>query len=494
MERQTPWTLEISEDRMSARLCVSEDFLGDPQKLRTAIIQTGIVFGITDDGIAQALSSRGTPVIVASGQPPTAGIDDDINLFISQEDLTGRLVGGVGEDLRITYEVPSVQPGQVIAELHPGKAGEAGTDIYGKKVPPARIKQIRLVTLGGTALSENGYKVIAASVGRPRLEIHSLQYRFQVLPVHIHKNDVTLETAHLKFDGDIVVRGSVMEGTSVQATGNVEVLGNVDGATVKAGQSVQIAGNVIKSKIEAGFDWKPLAEQLPLLEETIKTLSEITVVLEQLEEQGKLNTLPLAVLAEKIIKIRHPGYHDILQRLAGGLFEATKKIPALTGTFNLKELLMKLNYQNWQKLSDVPQAASQALLIRTQIEHIMESRANIRCAYALNASIRASGKITIFGQGSFHSQLAAHEEVEISGIIRGGDISAEHVITAGLVGSEAGAQTTMRVGKRGYMLIQKAFENTIFIVGESKLKLTHSISRCRVTSDRDGLVHLKPGY
>ncbi|HHX73860.1 MAG TPA: DUF342 domain-containing protein [Firmicutes bacterium] len=492
MGLESAWDLHVSEDRMSAELTVTTGYQGSAEDLLKSLRQAGITYGVLATGIEEALANRNAPVQVAAGLPPEHGRDDSIIFAVPREALLGEITLRVGTDLHRAYEIPSVKPGQLLAELIPGTPGKEGRDVYGKSVAPPRIRQYRLAALSGTKLSADKNRIYAASAGRPHLEVYGTQYRFHVQPVFFHRNDLTLETAHLVFDGDIVVQGSVLEGTTVTAMGQVDILGNVVGATVTAGQSIRVTGNVIQSTVRAGYDFVLLQETLPLLEQVLQMLSGLSNILEQLDKQGRMPRLPFALVVEKAISLQYGTYGELCKQLTAMLEKAAKKIPGLSGTLDAANIGAKLNYRSWEGGGDLAAAASALLAAREALHMLIENTADVTLAYALNSSVTASGRILVRGQGSFHSRLVAGKEVEITGITRGGSVTAENKIKAGIVGSDAGALTLLSVGKRGSMEIDSAFENTVFTVGESRQRLTGTVKRVRVVLDRDGLVHLRP--
>ena len=494
MKQESLWDLHVSEDRMSAELTVFTDFKGNAEDLLQALRQAGIINGVLREGIEEALANRNNPVLVASGRPPEPGEDDSIAFAVPKEALLGEIAYRVGADLHRAYEIPSVKPDQLLAELIPGTPGKEGRDVYGKSVAPPRIRQYRLVALSGTKLSDDNLKIYATSVGRPHLEIYGIQHRFQVQPVFIHRNDLTLETAHLAFDGDIVVQGSALEGTTITATGHVDIMGNVVGATVSAGQSVNIRGNVIQSTVQAGYDFLLLKETLPLVEQVLQMLSGLSSVLGQLDKQGRMSRLPFALVVERAVSLQYGTYGELCKQLAAMLEKAVKKIPVLSRTIDTAKISAGLDYRTWKGKGNLSAAASGLLAAREALNVLVENTANVTFANALNSTVTASGKILVRGQGSIHSRLVAGKEVEITGIIRGGSATAENKIKAGHVGSDAGALTRLSVGKKGHMEIDSAYENTVLTVGESKQRLTGTVKYVRVALDRDGLVSLRPRH
>ncbi|NLZ93477.1 MAG: DUF342 domain-containing protein [Firmicutes bacterium] len=485
--------LSISEDNLEAYLCVLPNFTGDIKDLQNILVQAGIKFGLLHEALGKALLQRNQPLCVAKGTPPQPGTDDSITLHFPEEELTGEMITKLSEDLRLSYEVPSVKPGEVIAVWQRGRDGENGQDIMGRTIAPPRCRRLKITCRQGTELREDG-KIIATMAGRPCLAQTDLRYRFEVMPVYIHAQDLTAEMPHLKYDGDVVIKGNVLEGTSVKATGTVDVLGNVIGSAIETKKSVRINGNLIQSSVQAGYDLQALQELHSVLQKISDSLTLLTAALEQLQEQPQFQKLPFAIVVEKILKLRHPTFQKDIGQLTTILTEITKNVPELTATFSREQILNKLDFQQWETSADLDTALTQTMALQQQIDSFYEIEANINCKYALNSHLTAAQHISINGQGCFHSQLLAGSTVTISNIARGGIIKAGQTIKVNRVGSEAGAATTLQVGRLGVIEVLTAHENTLFIVGSNKLKLGEILHNTRVRLDQDARIALHPRY
>ena len=165
--------------------------------------------------------------------------------------------------------------------------------------------------------------VNATAAGRPSRFRSRQQYRFEVVPVYLHQQDLTIDMPRLKFAGDIVIKGNVTEGTSIEALGNVDILGDVIGAAVTAGQSVRVNGNIIRSTIQAGHNIQALKEAETLLEELKQQLAVLPTAIKQLQEQSPLQHIPVPVVVEKVLALRYPTYRQALTQLETVLSSAT---------------------------------------------------------------------------------------------------------------------------------------------------------------------------
>jgi len=487
------WELSISEDNLKAYLAVTPAFAGSVKDLQQILDQAGIKFGIINEALEKVLQQRNQSLCVARGTPPQPGTDDKIKFQIPEEELTGEMITELGEDLRLTYEVPSVKPGDVIAVWQRGRDGESGQDIMGRTVAPPRCRRFQVLCRQGTELQEDG-KIVATMAGRPSLIRDDRRFRFEVTQVYVHAQDLTVEMPRLKYDGDVVIRGNVLEGASITATGTVDVLGNVIGGVITTQKSVRVNGNIIQSTVQAGFDLQLVQNLYSALEKIAESLALLSAALKQLQEQPHFQKLPFAAVVENVLKLRLPTLQKDIDQLNTILTEAAKNVPELTATFSLKQYLNELNFREWKTFADLEAALAQTEALQQRIESFSEVDANISCKYALNSRLTAAQHINITGQGCFHSTLLAGSTVIVNNIARGGTIRAEQLIKINRVGSEAGAATTLQVGRKGVIEVLTAHENTLFIVGSNKLKLGEAIYSTKIRLDEDARIALLPRY
>ncbi|MCW3488720.1 DUF342 domain-containing protein [Dethiobacter alkaliphilus] len=490
MSRQTAERITISADKMHAELYIAADDQVSAEDIASEIEAAGVCFGLNKEAVNTALTSRDVPVTLATGEQPQPGSEDSLEFHVPEHMLDKDVCLGIREDLQRKSEIPSVEAGQPIVTRIAGTPGTPGTDVLGNTVEPPPIPTLYLRALSGTELSEDANTVVATITGRPRLERDGRMYRLQVQPSYTHPGDVTTSVGHLVFQGDVSVFGNVMEGTSISATGNIEILGSVNGAMLQAGQSIRVTGNVIKSEITSGTErlfWQQVA---PLMAQISLQLYELAGVLEQLDERGQLSQLPFAQIASRVISLRFEEYPKTLQALQQAVLPQNKKTPLPSGAEELLPLVQCLNPEHWTNLSDLQTLATRVYQNKISVSDMTEIHADINLSYTLNAKIRSAGSIIVEGQGCIHSLLEAGEEIQVQGKLRGGSVQAPKRIFAREVGSEAGAITTLITGKSGRIDIDNAYENTVFVVGKGTRKVSEQIGRTTASLDQEGLVQL----
>jgi hypothetical protein len=73
--------------------------------------------------------------------------------------------------------------------------------------------------------------------------------------------DVCNSTGNIDFDGSIIVNGDVLAGFTVKASGNINVVGNVEGAVLDAGGDIKIVAGLVgqgRGKATCGGSFKAL--------------------------------------------------------------------------------------------------------------------------------------------------------------------------------------------------------------------------------------------
>lgn len=222
----------VSRDRMEAFLQI-EMPEGAARPEREAVLarlrEVGVKHGVLSEPIDLAIRQPGLRVLCAKGTPAENGIDAKIEVLVDQSQK-GRPVeledGSV--DFKNIGMYSDVEKGRVIAQKVPATPGTPGSDVLGNPVPPRPGKDVPL-PMGANLQIVDGVRLVAATGGN--LVINN--GKFSVSPVLQIASDVDLSTGNIDFSGDVVIRGSVQEGFSVKAGGNVDISGIVSGGSVE---------------------------------------------------------------------------------------------------------------------------------------------------------------------------------------------------------------------------------------------------------------------
>ncbi len=189
-------------------------------------------------------------VLIASGLPALAGAGASVEILVERGNRAGCEREDGTLDFRQVHSIVPVVRGQSLARRTPARAGRDGLSVCGKKTAAAAgsdqvLKagenvQINMVEGSELYVAEAaGALVLAAdeiSVGR-------------MLRIGGH---VDFRTGNLDFDGVIVVDGSVLQGFSLKATGDIQIAGALEsGASVCAGGDLVVGGGILGRRTKA---------------------------------------------------------------------------------------------------------------------------------------------------------------------------------------------------------------------------------------------------
>ncbi len=245
--------LIVSDDRMSALIDPEDEMLSglDIHLLKELLNKAGIRHGVVDDLVLSDFlseaSQRERPWEVARGTPPDPGKQSRIRycfntdpLVVGKEDESGRI------DFKNRGEIPQVKTGDLLAEIIPGVPGRPGVDVYGMEVPPPAHPPVKLLYGKGTYCHPDGLKVYSQIDGRPEL---TSEDRICVSPDLVITGDVGYATGHVSFEGNVEVRGAVLEGFHVRAH-NLRAE-EINRADIAVGGDVTVSGGIIGSRVQA---------------------------------------------------------------------------------------------------------------------------------------------------------------------------------------------------------------------------------------------------
>lgn len=193
--------------------------------------------------------------LVATGWPPVPGSDGTVEYLVEptrEFRPEARHDGGV--DFHAVATIPDVREGQLLAALVDPTPGTPGRTVRGDAITSEPGAAAELPTGDNVRVSEDGRRLYAARNGL--LEVSG--GRMSVRPEFVVPGDVDLSSGSLSFSGDVIVRGSVRPGFTVQAEGRVVVMGDVEDAEVRGGTIVWVRGAVVgdRSLVHSAGDAK----------------------------------------------------------------------------------------------------------------------------------------------------------------------------------------------------------------------------------------------
>lgn len=226
-------TITVSKDKMTAALRI--EMQADSKKptinmIMDKINEIGIVFGIQEQAIKQAIQYGANDVVIAKGKAPVNGENASIikKIDAAKQGQPENLENGRVDFKNLNLFVV-VKEGELLAERIPQTPGIPGMDILGGVVAAKPGKTMMLPAGKNTKIVDE-HKVVATIDG----QVLVTGNKMSVTPTIEIKNDVDLSTGNIEFNGSVIVRGSVQAGFMIKAEGDVDVFGSISGGTVEA--------------------------------------------------------------------------------------------------------------------------------------------------------------------------------------------------------------------------------------------------------------------
>ena len=264
--------VEISEDEMKSFITIVPPNPGgrdlDIDDVMDELELKGVRNGIKKEAIGETLDGEiyTIPVLVAEGIAPQNG--EDAKLVFNfrtekklqlEEDEKGQVNF---KDLNL---VENVVAGQLLATKVQATKGRPGRTVTDRPIDAKDGKDLELDPGKNTEISQDGMSIIAAINGQVTLS----SGKVTVEPIYEVSGDVDIHTGNILFLGTVIVKGSVEDGFSIKAAGDIEVRGSVGKCLLDAEGNINIKQGVmgkLEGQIKAGGSvWAKFLEQVNVI-------------------------------------------------------------------------------------------------------------------------------------------------------------------------------------------------------------------------------------
>lgn len=405
---------------------------------------------------------------IATGVMPKEGKDGWLEL------LTERDQDQKDGNVHDIVSTPSVHTGQAFAKIHPPIPGIPGITVTNEPAPPKQTSPLIVKTGKGTVVHD-GMTMIATEPGRPFITQTANTVKVSILPKYTHKDNVNSTSGNLRIMGDIDLLGSVAEGMSVEAIGEIFILGNTNMSTIKTNGTIKIAKKVIGSTLSAGkgnmIDEVTRDILVCIKMDVDRMISSIEQLIQspafQMRDLPKRGLEPLIrlLIIQKFqtLPISIKKYHEMLNEWEDLL---DKKWLDL-GEEMYRYFLTSIP----NKVVTLPELLALSKRIEEQSRQSDELNvlhSTITALYAINSTMYCRGDVNIFGKGCYNSKIYADGKITVNGILRGGEVYGGLGVHANEAGSELGVATKISVPRNQTVTINKAREGTEIIIGTVK--------------------------
>ena len=253
--------ITISDDRVEAYISLLPPDTGGGtltfQQIIDEIASKGVSFGIDESVLKRVLENRvyGEEVCFAKGTFPEDGRDGELVFHFNTECSGTPTVNE--KDGKVDYKdlnlFEQVSTGQKLVSRLPATQGSPGYTVTGRELKQKVGKEAKLPGGKNVTYDEERLTMSAGISGR-------VDYKNRAVTVsscYNIKGDADLSVGNITFDGDVVIKGNVISDITIQATGNIEVYGAVEGAKLIAEGNIVLRSGIQgndKGILEAGGD------------------------------------------------------------------------------------------------------------------------------------------------------------------------------------------------------------------------------------------------
>ncbi|WP_027340553.1 flagellar assembly protein A [Halonatronum saccharophilum] len=492
----TPKVIKSSEKYEDFVIIGDRDDIVEAQKVKVSDLYAklddlGIIYGINAKKLVEAIENPNEEILVAQGEEPQEGEDASIEYLFNDIKKSE-----VDKEDKVDYfslnQVYSVNPGEVIAIKKDLKEGEAGVDVYGKKIEVELAVDVDWKIGEGVKLIKN--KAVATKPGRPILKNGILE----VMEIYHVLGDVDKSVGNIDFNGDVIINRNVQDHFKVNSGGKISVKGNVSQAHLEGDDQILVSGNIIGSKIISGRLASYYKNAQINFKKLRKLLENLKSAVLQLEGHSAFKTSDL----------NKYGYRQIIQLLLDGKFNeivhllnkihSESEAVSLSNLFDeianlirkFKDLINEKGYCNINNLSDLDKLLEEINMILEIIGQSNYNENDIVAKYVQNSTLIASGSIIVEGKGVYNSNLYAGGKVEIKGFYRGGKIEANENVYIKEIGSLGGSLVQIFIPEDKRLIADKVYSNVEVHFAKKRYKFQKDTQRVSCHMNEEGKIKI----
>ncbi len=234
--------IEIAVDMMSARACI---FPGDNEitedYVRRTIYEAGVTMGVNEDSILALINATEYEkwVDIAVGREAGETTPGYFEYFFEQVDNTARTI--IDEKGNVNYGKKRVMvyKGDKLATYHRSVAGTFGYTVLSTVIASKPVKNYTLKCREGVEQIENDF--YATQDGEVILKRDSISVSNLLV---IEGNAKFGYDSNTNFVGNVLIKGDVLKGVTIEAAGNVEILGTLEANNIFAGKDIIVHGGI----------------------------------------------------------------------------------------------------------------------------------------------------------------------------------------------------------------------------------------------------------
>jgi uncharacterized protein len=251
-------SLTLPKDKLSAFISPTKKIKGNLtlEAVKEFLEGRSVVHGLVEDQVLSAYLAQSPlpmePFKVATGSPAIPGIPPEIIYHFDTDPLR---IGTLKEDGTMDWkdkgDIPQVKVGDILIEKTEGQPGQPGISVFGKEIPPPRLRNPKLKYGKGAQRSEDGRHILAKIDGTPKQSSDGKVFVFDMLNID---SDIGVETGHIEYEGYVEATGGVNAGYTVKAKGLRTA--EIQDATIEVEEDLVCHGGIYGTRIKAGGNLK----------------------------------------------------------------------------------------------------------------------------------------------------------------------------------------------------------------------------------------------
>ncbi|MDA3811543.1 MAG: FapA family protein [Spirochaetaceae bacterium] len=238
-------SISISENLISAEATISAPKPGGGdlslKDVYDELERLGICNGINEKNINRMIADRSydRAFLIASGVEPVQGRNSRVEYFFETERIKPFLEMEFGRiNLKELNFIQNCNSGDLLAELKPAEPAVDGFNILGDRFPAESIGDPAVLKCGKNAHIKNN-QVFADINGNVILKENSIEVE-EVVTV----NNVDYETGNIDFDGSVDIKGTIADGFTVKASGDIQIGKCIGRAKVISNRNVVLKAGI----------------------------------------------------------------------------------------------------------------------------------------------------------------------------------------------------------------------------------------------------------
>ncbi|MDF2558351.1 MAG: hypothetical protein K0R71_2179 [Bacillales bacterium] len=213
---------------------------GEPitlEKVMQEIANKKVVFGIDEQLLISLVEEPKyqTKIAFANGIPKKDGENGTISWHVkTNSSLQPKENPDGSVNFRDLGIAENITKGQILCTINQPIVGEEGMTVTGLRIAPAIGKPVPSPLGKNVVYSEDETQVLADMDG----QLNIVSNKVSIEQTLVIDGDIDNSTGNINFLGNVVIKGGVNSGFTVEARGTIDIAGFVEAATIKAGGDI----------------------------------------------------------------------------------------------------------------------------------------------------------------------------------------------------------------------------------------------------------------